>query len=144
MENTITVMKGRTRVRSESARPVPVKHRGVTMKGSTTIADLHRLLWISRLRVPRPTPITLLVTLRVGRERFRPLHASAILLRKLEVRLSVVLAKEVILKACSVLVTPKTTARTSTKNPPRELYLIQIKKGVASDPRCQHIASLNP
>ena len=140
----MTVMKGRTRVRSESARLVPVKHRGVTMKGSTTISHLHRLLWISRLRVPRPSPITLLVTLRVGRETFRPLHASAILLRKLEVRLSVILAKEVILKACSVRVISKSTARTSTKNPPRELYLIQIKKGVASNLRYQYIASLNP
>ena len=139
----MTVMKGRTRVKSESARLVPVKHRGVTMKGSTTISHLHRLLWLSRLRVPQPSPITLLITLRVCQETFRPLHASFILLRKLEVRLSVILAKEGTLNACSIRVTPKTTARPSTKNPPRELYLIQIKKGVASDLRCQHIASLN-
>lgn len=118
-------------MRSESARLVPVKHRGATMKGSTTILHLHRLLWISRLRIPRPSPTTLLITLGVGQEIFRPLHAS-------------VLAKEGILNACSTRVTPKTTAGTLTRNPPRELLLIQVKKSVANALRYQHIASFNP
>lgn len=100
-------MKGRTRMTSESARLVPVKHRGVTMRGSTTIFHLHRLLWSSCLRVP-------------------------------------ILASEGILNACSIRVTPKTMARTSTRNSTRELLLIQIKKGVASAPRYQHVAFFNP